>query len=122
MDNHVSHARWASFINFLAGVWIIISPYTLGYSSMNSALMNNMTFGAIIAILALVRIANAKRYESLSWINTILGLWIIVSPFIIGYPTVVSQLDNVVAGLVVAILGSRSATETHISSGRMIGV
>lgn len=42
---------WQQWINFLAGIWIIISPY-LGFSS--SAMTTNLVVtGIIVAILAI---------------------------------------------------------------------
>ncbi len=41
-----------SWINILAGIWLIIAPFVLGYSNNATPLWNDIILGIIIAILA----------------------------------------------------------------------
>ncbi|MCL4398165.1 SPW repeat protein [Patescibacteria group bacterium] len=117
-QKHEGHERTVSGINVLAGIWLIISPFIFGYNTIVGDLWNNVIVGAVVSILALIRIATPRQAEFLSWVNFILGLWMIASPFILGYPTVSAQWANVIAGVIVAILSSRSVTETRMIRGR----
>lgn len=44
----------ASDLNVIAGIWLIISPFALGYGPRDSS-WNPIVFGAVVGVLALVR-------------------------------------------------------------------
>jgi hypothetical protein len=49
----------------------------------------------------------------LSWINFLLGIWLIISPFVLGF-TVASALSNaILLGILVGIFGLWAALATH---------
>ncbi len=52
--------------------------------------------------------------KSLSWINFILGLWLIVAPFVLLFyrEDTVATWDNVIVGIIVAILTIIRALES----------
>lgn len=50
MDNRGQFAG-ASWINFLAGIWLILSPFVLGNFS-TQAFWNNIIVGAIVLVLS----------------------------------------------------------------------
>src|SRR5262245_47134573 len=43
---------WEEWLNLLAGLWLFISPWALGYSGTSTALWNALIVGALIFILA----------------------------------------------------------------------
>lgn len=50
--------------------------------------------------------------KSLSWANFVLGLWLIIAPFALGYRTVpTATWNNVIVGIVVAVLSIIRALE-----------
>lgn len=51
--------------------------------------------------------------KSLSWANFVLGLWLIVAPFVLHYREITAALwNNVVVGIVIAILAIIRALES----------
>jgi SPW repeat-containing protein len=51
--------------------------------------------------------------KSLSWINFVLGLWLIIAPFVLRFSTdKMAMWDSVILGIVIAILAIARATET----------
>jgi hypothetical protein len=44
---------WEEWINLLAGAWVFISPWVLGYASTPQALWNALVIGALVFILAI---------------------------------------------------------------------
>lgn len=117
----------ASGINLLAGLWAIIVPFFYGFDSVGTGFVgmtpaalasdNLIVFGFIIAILAAVRIGNAYRLPGfqrstmwLSWINVLIGLWLIIAPFVLGYNGLTAAFWNsIVVGVIVAAFGAWSA-------------
>ncbi len=96
---------WASGINILLGVWIIISPFVLAFRHSPAAAWNNVVVGFVIGLLALVRASGACHQPGWSWGNAVLGLWLIVSPFVLGFTHLAAAtVDNILVGVVVGLL------------------
>lgn len=71
--------------NIVLGVWLFIAPFAVGYADLEPAVWNDMVIGATIFILALVRVIAPLQHEGISWTNTVLGVWLVIAPFILGY-------------------------------------
>jgi len=96
-----------SWLVAVAGLWALVSPFSLGYSAITMAMWNAVIVGAVLIILAagaaLSRDAGIDR--NLDWINAVLGLWLVVSPFILGYSATMAALWNtIIVGLMVIVL------------------
>lgn len=76
---------WASGVNALAGVWLIAAPFALGYAGLGRALWNDIIIGIAVLGLAMTRTAAPLSSKSIGWINTVLGVWLIIAPFALGY-------------------------------------
>ena len=70
--------QWTSGINIVAGLWLIIAPFVLGYEGIQAALWNDVLVGIIVAAFAVARVARPLMNPSLSWLNALLGLWLIL--------------------------------------------
>ncbi|MEZ4869293.1 MAG: SPW repeat protein [Caldilineaceae bacterium] len=102
--------RTASGVNVVLGLWLIISPWIFSYAALNGALWNSIIVGIIVVVLAGIRVANVMQYTWLSWINLILGLWIIISPWVYNYATLTGATWNsVIVGIIIAALSIWSA-------------
>lgn len=53
----MKNLNWAQLV---FGIWIIISPWILGFSEIDTALWNNMIIGISISISALWQLFDAK--------------------------------------------------------------
>ncbi|OGF28171.1 hypothetical protein A2303_01925 [Candidatus Falkowbacteria bacterium RIFOXYB2_FULL_47_14] len=102
----------ASGINIAAAIWIIFSPFILGFSAINAILVNNILLGIIIGVLAAIRVSMpGKKTNWLSVANMILGLWLIISPFTVsGSMDAAPIWNNVIVGLVVTVMAAWSAS------------
>lgn len=112
METMKSHniARFSGW-NVALGIWVLISPFVLGHSQSNAFLWNNIVLGIVIGILALVRSSGADPRGGTSWLNVLLGIWLIISPFVLGFSHLLAPLwNNVIVGIVVALVALGSAT------------
>lgn len=73
----------ACTITLLAAIWLFISPWVFGVYDSATAL-NAWIAGALIGLIALIRM-NRPSATGLSWANTILAIWVFVSPWVLGY-------------------------------------
>ena len=92
----------ASGLNILAGLWLIISPFVLGYADFgradrtggSTATSIDFIVGFVIAVLAVIRFFGARslgvevfrdQIVWLSWANVALGLVLIATPFLFSF-------------------------------------
>jgi hypothetical protein len=103
----------ASGLDVLAGVWLLISPFVLAFYS-QAATTNNVILGIVIAAIAAIRFFGAFDAAWLSWINAVLGLWVLLSPWILGFSQFnVPTGNNIILGVIVIVLASWSALATN---------
>jgi hypothetical protein len=101
-----------SWINILLGIWMIISPFALGFANVPRALWNNVVLGIVIGIVAIVR-TSTTRQPGWSWLNTLLGIWVIISPLVLGFVLGNAIWNNVILGIIMTILAWSSAVRAQ---------
>jgi SPW repeat-containing protein len=98
----------ASGINVLAGIWLIIAPFVLGYGG-GDPYWNDIVFGAIVVVLAGVRALGAYRQAWMSWLNMLIGAWVFISAFWLD-ATARASWNDVILGAIIFVLGAVSAS------------
>jgi hypothetical protein len=108
----INAVRAASGLTFLAGLWFFVSPWVYGsYTQLNS--WNSWIVGAVIAIIAAIRLSAPASIPGLSWFNACLGVWAFVSPWIYGYTGNMGRfINSLCVGVAVFILAIISAKST----------
>ena len=110
---HRGQVATASGLDILAGIWLLISPFVLHFLP-HVAMTNNVILGIVVGVLALIRFLGAYDLAVLSWINVILGIWVLISPWVLGFASArVPMTNNVVMGIVVIVLAAWSALATQ---------
>ncbi|HLH43200.1 MAG TPA: SPW repeat protein [Bryobacteraceae bacterium] len=105
-DDRVSAIRTASTINFLAGLWLFVSPWVYRASSIPNA-WNSWIVGIVIAILAAVGMENPFAARGASVFNMLLGIWTFASPWIFRYTGDTGRfINSLCVGAIVFILGA----------------
>ena len=114
LRQHQLNVKTASGLDILAGLWLIISPFALQYSSLTIAVWNNILAGIAVALLASSRtVGDGYKNASPSWANVAIGLWLIISPFILGYTLEsIAYWNTLISGIVVVILALWSSLST----------
>ncbi len=98
----------ASWLNILLGIWVIVSPFALAFGLVPRALWNNVATGAVIVILGIIR-TSVPQQSGWSWANAILGIWLIISPFVLAFAMPVALWNNVILGILIAIVALANA-------------
>ena len=96
-----------SWLVVVLGAWEFLASFILGYSAKAGALWDAIILGIALVVLAgWAALSNqATTAKSLSWINTILGVWLVIAPFIVGYSKLAGALWNdIIVGILVAVL------------------
>jgi SPW repeat-containing protein len=98
-----------SWINIVLGVWVLISPFVVQFTRFPAAVWNNVIVGIVIAILAIIR-TSVPSQTGWSWVNVILGIWMIISAFALGAMTTAILWNNIILGIVIALIATGSAS------------
>ncbi|TFU14942.1 SPW repeat protein [Thermus tengchongensis] len=102
--------RWQDWANLVLGVWLILSPWLLGFSGTPAAMWNAVIVGAVVGLMALMHLRGGPLWEE--WVNVILGIWLILSPWILGFSGMGNAMWNaLIVGVLVGILALSLARE-----------
>lgn len=103
---------WEDTIELLLAVWIIVSPFLLGYFSVASASATMIFIGAILTLTTQLGLSQQEPWED--WVNLILAVSLIVSPWVFGFNTVnIAVINAVASGICVAIFALLSLSHEY---------
>ena len=116
---HSGQVQLASGFDVLAGFWLAFSPWVLGFSASHpTGRWNDLILGIAIGVFALFSGAVALRVAWLSWLNALLGAWVMVSPWVLGFHTSEAAVwNNILLGLAVIVLACWGALSTEADVG-----
>ena len=108
----IPEIRFSGSTDLLIGLWLVISPFILNYSANGGSEVSDITVGLAILLLGSIRLIESDlRSNWAGWTSAILGIWLIISPFALAYPSNSPAMWNdVVAGIVllfIAMVGLR---------------
>ena len=107
--NGSDSSRLASTLNVLAGIWLIISSWVLGFSDMQVPFWDTLIVGIVVLVLAAMRLGTPGT-AGLSWLNFLVGIWLIISPWVLGFA------PNS------AVMGSSTAASNAVILGILVGI
>jgi len=87
-----------AWVNVAFGLWVILSPFVLGFSQNPAAVWNNLTVGAALVLLAL---ASGWGGGAIFGLTVPLGAWLFASPFVLGFKTAEFLGNNVIMAFAV---------------------
>jgi len=103
-------------ISLVAGLWLMLSSYfmSLGFSS------NEFVVGILVALFALIELSSKESTMWVSWVNGILGAWLIISPLFFGAMAMGVIWNSVILGIIVlgvAIWGGMASSSSTMGMG-----
>ena len=110
--NQKLSSQWKDTANLVLGLWLAVSPWALSYAAAATPAWNAHIVGVIIAVASIAALSTFQVWEE--WVNAALGVWLIVSPFIVGFGNLTTAVWNqLIVGIVVLVLAAWAAsTET----------
>lgn len=117
-----SLATWASWLAALVGLWVLVSPFVLsGDLASGTPLFSTFVAGLVILVLgafAAIAIRTTTPGENTAgeiagWLAALVGLWILVSPFVVGgaIGSGAAMYSTVVAGFLALVLAGYAGWE-----------
>ena len=99
-----TNAKFCDVANLILGAILFVSPWMFGFDA-GTVATNAYITGIAIAILAIAALARFAVWEE--WLNLIVGLWALVSPWVLGFQeTTTAMTVHVIIGAAVAILAA----------------
>lgn len=77
-------SRWMDWVSLLAGGWLFVSPWVLGYGSVAVAAWTAYVLGAVVVLTALWALS-IKQPRSAELVNALFGALVFVAPWVLGF-------------------------------------
>ena len=101
-------ARAVDGLTFMAGLYLAISPWVVGFNHITTLTANNLIVGIALALLAFGFASAYGRTHGITWVAPLLGVWTIIAPWVVngGVASTASIVSNVVIGVIAVLLGA----------------
>jgi len=86
--------HWQDWVNLLLGIGILFSPWAVGHGVNGAVRSSYAIVGIAVTIFAIVALAAFRPWEE--WVNLVLGAWLLVSPWLLGFSAVTALRWNAV--------------------------
>jgi SPW repeat len=108
-----SWGGWFGLLTMIAGLWFLISPWVLGFGATNTAGLNAIVVGLLIAVCGAldafgIGYLPVRAMRVFGVFAAILGLWAIVAPFVLNIDGI-ARWDAVVTGVVTVLVSGYDA-------------
>jgi hypothetical protein len=110
--------RICDVLNLLLGAFLVASPWLFGFAA-GAETQNAVICGIIIVALSLAAFAAFAEWEE--WLNLIVGLWVFVSPWVLGFAGSNTRAMGIhlVVGAIVALVAAIEVWMLHRSPPRL---
>ncbi len=106
-----SNARFCDLVNLSLGTILFFSPWLFSLS-LGTPRQTAAIAGLLIAVLSIAALTAFAGW--VEWLNLIAGLWLIASPWLLGYEDSNATTVHVVIGAGVAGLAAFEAWIAHV--------
>jgi hypothetical protein len=97
--------RWQDWLNVALGVWLLLTPWFLGFSGNEAAMWNALAFGIAIVVLEFADVLVPDPWPER--VSLPVGLWVAVSPVMLGFADqTAAALSTALTGVAVVLLAA----------------
>lgn len=107
----MNEKRWQDIANLVLGAWLFISPWILGLAALGfnevpqTVAWNSHLVGAAILVVAAIAVYLPRAWEE--GLNLLLGVWLVISPWVLEFANSSRDtLNAVVVGVLVTALAT----------------
>lgn len=105
-------------VNLVLAAFLFLTPWIFGFISDHAAAPNAWASGIVIGGVAIAALTRFAEWEE--WINLVLGVWVLVSPWVLDFAGQASaRWAHVVVGLIVAVLAGLKLWLMHQTPPRV---
>jgi site-specific recombinase len=97
--------QWEDWLGVGLGVWLLVSPWALGYSDQSAATMNALILGSVLVLEEMLEVVVHEMVEE--WIDLVAGLWLMISPLVLGFAgQTAASVNTVAVGLLTVLFAA----------------
>lgn len=94
--------HWEDWASWGLALWLLISPWAVGFSFESPATRNAVIVGTLLLVLEVITLSAFRTWEE--WANVVVGAWLILSPVILQIASGGARLNFILVGGVVVLL------------------
>src|ERR687888_1384009 len=99
-----THHTWEDWAGMVLGVMTGLSPWFVGAQDNPGVVWNALIIGGLVVALSGLEMVDLRRWEETG--TAILGLWLICSPFVLGYADSMLATWHLTLGTLVVLLAA----------------
>jgi len=103
MNNQWTNAKLCDVANLILGAILFLSPWIFAFAAGPQS-QNAFACGIVIVVLSIAALSAYTIWEE--WVNLVVGLWTIVSPWLLGFQATTAMTVHVIIGVLVAVLAA----------------
>ncbi|ENN85267.1 hypothetical protein RHSP_54461 [Rhizobium freirei PRF 81] len=111
--------RWQDHIIFVVGLWLIVSPWSLGALGSDSLPLGGAAWSFFLcglAVAALGGLAYASRYVWEDRLDILFGVWLVASPWILRFADhTLLTWNAILSGLLLTVLAGWVLWGKHLT-------
>jgi len=92
--------HWQDVASLLVGVWLVLSPFALGFGGAAAGITIALGLGVILFAVEAFFIPSYLE----EWGEILLGLALLLAPWAVGYETSSAMISSALAGILVIVL------------------
>jgi hypothetical protein len=97
--------RWQDWLNLLLGIWLFISAWVIGFAGTDvGGSWNAWILGVAIVVFSAIAVSMPQAWEEV--INILLGIWMVISSWVIGVTGRAVETNAVIVGLLVILFAA----------------
>ena len=96
----VAMSRWSQIPLLVLGLWLIVSPFSLGYRSV-PMIWSDVISGILVMALAVIAFRTQRVWAA--WANTFVGLWLAFAPLAFWAPDAAAYANDTLVGALVIV-------------------
>ncbi len=101
--------QWEDWVGVALGLWLLASPWVVGFSGEQAATMNALFMGTVLVLEEFLDLGVHEMAEE--WIDVVAGLWLVISPVVLGFAgSMVPSMNAVAVGLLTVLFAAWAAS------------
>ena len=106
-------SKIAAGLSLVAGIWLMLSVFMMGLGITS----NVFIVGLLVVVFSLIELSSMEATKWVSWVNGLLGLWLLVSPLVFKGMISGEMWNSVVLGVIVIGISIWSGASSKIGMG-----
>lgn len=95
--------HWQDPINAMLGLWVVLSPWVVGFQGTTTAMSTAVILGIILIAVSLGATFAARAWED--WLEGIVGVLLIIAPWVLGFSMHHdAMMTTLISGIVILVL------------------